>query len=422
MANNTFFVSSSSKDVFWVSMLVAGLRNEGFDVWYDLNSLKGDTSYINLTVQEIRNRDFFLIILSPDALSSIWVQYELNFALRMNKIIIPIIHKPTQVQGFLQLRQMINATHLSTPEVVQQITTSLRQLNYNELQVNPSITSPDSQLQFTAFHPKEVFVQKNYTLLVYAHLDTVLLEIRQNAQQFSSEISAEPRESSVYAQNRIPEGTLLTFIPTFEGVTFNPPEMTLIWEQPWQRANFSFRAKKELAGYAGNGEIAIFAGPFIVAKMRISMLFTDDSGSHEETEEKNPNTSEIRGYPYNKLFVSYSHMDTDIVLEIREMYKALGLLVNIDIESLRTGEDFSEGLMKLIEEANIFQLFWSKNAAKSTYVEKEWRHALSCTTNNGVGFILPVFWELPAYPCPSELSHLHFTYLKISNKQQEESR
>jgi hypothetical protein len=54
----------------------------------------------------------------------------------------------------------------------------------------------------------------------------------------------------------------------------------------------------------------------------------------------------------------------------------------------------------------IFYLFWSKNASKSEWVEREWKCALN---HGGIDFIDPVPLVSPdEAPPPSELAELHF--------------
>ena len=67
-------------------------------------------------------------------------------------------------------------------------------------------------------------------------------------------------------------------------------------------------------------------------------------------------------------------------------------------------------LLELIDEADIFKLFWSTNSMKSEYVRRQWEHAL---TLRRVVFIRPTYWEVPMPQStnpplpPEELARLH---------------
>lgn len=86
----------------------------------------------------------------------------------------------------------------------------------------------------------------------------------------------------------------------------------------------------------------------------------------------------------------------------------------IDKASLRTGERWREALLQLIEEADLFQLFWSKASSRSRYVAEEWQHALSLQGRKGKRFIRPVYWQSPWPPPPEQLEHLHFASLDLT--------
>jgi hypothetical protein len=85
-----------------------------------------------------------------------------------------------------------------------------------------------------------------------------------------------------------------------------------------------------------------------------------------------------------------------------------------DVVDLRAGEKWEEQLLRLIEEADVFQLFWSTNSMCSPFVRQEWEHALVLDRSN---FIRPTYWEIPMPessdpPLPPEaLRRLHFHWL-----------
>ena len=67
--------------------------------------------------------------------------------------------------------------------------------------------------------------------------------------------------------------------------------------------------------------------------------------------------------------------------------------------------------MRMIERANIFQLFWSENSSQSEYCRQEWQYALQL--NREEGFIRPVYWKDPIPSPPSELSAIHFDFAPL---------
>lgn len=257
---------------------------------------------------------------------------------------------------------------------------------------------------FTAIYPKECKIETWHTLLVYAHLLSVVQDVRQDAQRFKDQFPTR-KETNSSSFTKIIRGTELTIVPSCDGLVFNPERVVLKWLEDYHRADFRFRADKSLANDAARGQIAIYAGPIIVGTLRLAMLLN-------EADSQVPVENEEHSSMYHKedIFVSYSHKDSNVVLACQKAYKALGFNVFIDIDTLRAGQVWNEELMKMIDNATIFQLFWSQNSSKSQYCQQEWQHALKW---NKEGFIRPVYWEFPMPEPPEELSRYHFDYIQF---------
>ena len=281
----------------------------------------------------------------------------------------------------------------------QQETKVQERLTQRSLEEPPSF----KQIQFTAFYPSAAAVDDWKTLLVYVFLPSAAGDIAADASLFRHEMGVHPRTSDAISQNRIAQGMQITVVPECAGVTFNPPVQSFAWFEDWHRAIFRFSAARSLADSEGNGTITIYAGPLLIGALKISLLFDEPSFSRVETYETE------KGDAYQQLFVSYSHKDTTIVQACRAVYRALGMEVLIDIDKLRSGQVWNKELMSMIDNSDIFQLFWSENSANSPYVRQEWMHALKC--NKGAGFIRPIYWKKPIVPPPADLAHLHFAYL-----------
>ncbi len=70
--------------------------------------------------------------------------------------------------------------------------------------------------------------------------------------------------------------------------------------------------------------------------------------------------------------------------------------------------------MRLIDRADIFQLFWSQNSAQSKFCREEWEYALSLSNAKGSGFIRPVYWQKPLVQPPDDLEALHFAFVPLA--------
>jgi hypothetical protein len=202
----------------------------------------------------------------------------------------------------------------------------------------------------------------------------------------------------------LPHGTNITIVPECRGVLFNPRRVTLQWSEDWHRSIFRFSARRDLAGLSRNGRINIFAGPLLVGTLRMAMLF-------EEQERIDPliEDAAISTKPYEGIFVSYSHHDKVVMQACQDMYRTLGFDALLQIDQMRSWQELNASVRAGIEQAEVFQLFWSEHAAKSEYVRQEWEYALSL--NRGESFMRPVYWEVPLVKPPDTLAPFYFSYL-----------
>ena len=107
-------------------------------------------------------------------------------------------------------------------------------------------------------------------------------------------------------------------------------------------------------------------------------------------------------------FASYASPDrADVERSVQGIETgAANLDVFIDVDKLRAGQDWLEKINAYISTSDILYLFWSRNAAKSQWVDKEWRLGFQL---KGLPFISPFPLESPELvPPPAELSSLHF--------------
>ena len=263
----------------------------------------------------------------------------------------------------------------------------------------------DDEVHFSAFHPRTISPNTWHKLLVYAHLDSALSEIATDAGQILGKAAREYRQAQASATIGIAKGTEITLVPQAEGLVFQPPQARLVWSDDWQRADFEMQATGLRVGHVIEGSIACYVGPLLIADIRLPVVVT----SPNETVEGLPPSQDIQtAKMYQAVFASYSHADTAIVEAVEKAYKALGMDYLRDVMTLKSGQNWSDELLNMIDRADIFQLFWSSSASQSTYVEQEWRHALALKSKKGPAFIRPVYWEKTVPFVPDALSSIHF--------------
>lgn len=90
------FLSHSSKDRAFVVRLVRILKQNQISFWYSETDIQGAKQWHDEIGHALATCDWFLIVLTPDAIRSPWVKRELLFALeqkRYNEKIIPLLYK-----------------------------------------------------------------------------------------------------------------------------------------------------------------------------------------------------------------------------------------------------------------------------------------------------------------------------------------
>lgn len=114
---NEVFVSHSSVDRQFVNGLVDVLRRHGIPVWYSETNIQGAQQWHDEIGAALRRCDWFVLVLSPDAVASKWVKRELLYSLLQDRFegrIAPLLHRPctpNDLSWTLSQMQMIDFSH-----------------------------------------------------------------------------------------------------------------------------------------------------------------------------------------------------------------------------------------------------------------------------------------------------------------------
>jgi hypothetical protein len=269
---------------------------------------------------------------------------------------------------------------------------------------------PDHEVSFTAGYPGLVTPLIWYSLSVYVHLGRLQGEVDQHITSDARHFGLQPAVSKTPASTPLPKGTQLQVSPEVQGVVFNPPAQEVRWLEDLQHVLFRMQATPDAAGRAVLGAVEVRAGPLLVGQVPLSIRVRGANEPQEGSEAPAASTARL----FSSIFASYAHKDDHVVRAFAEAYRALGIDVLVDKASLRAGDRWQAVLSRLIEEADLFQLFWSKAASRSRYVAEEWQHALQLQDRKGERFIRPLYWNRPLPRPPAELKHLHFAPLDLT--------
>lgn len=114
MKKPKIFVCHSSKDQAFVRWLVARLKEDGIETWFDEVEIKiGEPIYQKIN-EGLKHSDFFAIVLSKASVVSKWVQEELGSASNMEKysnrgiFVLPLLLEKCDVPPLLLNRRYAN--------------------------------------------------------------------------------------------------------------------------------------------------------------------------------------------------------------------------------------------------------------------------------------------------------------------------
>lgn len=93
-------ISHSSLNREFVTHLADTLRRHGLPVWYSQTNILGAQQWHDEIGEALRRCDWFLLVLSPQSVESMWVKREAMFALQQNRFenkIVPVISQSCDV-------------------------------------------------------------------------------------------------------------------------------------------------------------------------------------------------------------------------------------------------------------------------------------------------------------------------------------
>jgi hypothetical protein len=271
----------------------------------------------------------------------------------------------------------------------------------------------NDNIRFTAYRPAILVPGKWRRMMVFTHLDepSALIEIETRARQvlgadsYGSVIIGEHDKYRDIVETRFPTSreSEITLVPEVPGVRFSPPRRSFSWTTGLRMYEESFfiYAPLSLADKSARGQISVFFQQLLLAEIALDLRVANDPAFKEDSWAKGVDRR------FRKVFASYSNHDEEVV-EAMDQTQAIGNEYLRKVLRMRSGQQWSERSLAMIADADIFQLFWSRNAAQSTYVEKEWRHAIGLQRE---GFVRPVHWEIPMPEAPEPLRRLRFCFL-----------
>ena len=105
------FLSYSSLDQDFATKIAELLCRHGIPVWHGPTSIRGGEQWQDEIGDALERCDWFVILLSPNSMKSMWVKRELTFALeerRYDKCIVPVV---IRLGNYRKLSWTLSARH-----------------------------------------------------------------------------------------------------------------------------------------------------------------------------------------------------------------------------------------------------------------------------------------------------------------------
>jgi serine/threonine protein kinase len=254
----------------------------------------------------------------------------------------------------------------------------------------------DENVQFTVFRPRVVEPSRWYPMLAFAHLaerrpdspkdePDPIERVRRQAARILGKRSHEYRNTTTDSRHAVPQAGEITFLPSIPGIEFDPERRVFRWLTDEHGEEFQLRASPELHGQTARGRLSVYLGMILLAEVDLAISVDRNPAPPPQSQP----AQEDSARPYRRIFASYSHADAEVVRQFDRYVQALGDRYLIDVRDLRAGEIWNKRLARLINEADVFQLFWSSRSMVSPHVEREWRYALRVRPKTGFSIPRP---------------------------------
>ncbi|MEM6529217.1 MAG: hypothetical protein AAF653_13045, partial [Chloroflexota bacterium] len=261
-------------------------------------------------------------------------------------------------------------------------------------------------MRFTVYYPKELLPNEWQPIKAYAYVgyavDAIAVDAEGGDPGKVPEILYDRNRTARY---RIPEGAHVTVTPRMKGFQFNPHSVNIGFYRTWHRFDFEMRAVNARLDEATNGYLTFTVDGLVVADVPMSVYVARGLNRNQ-----NDMTRRVTRRPYRSVYASFADEDGHLAGRLRRIYDALGMYNMRDLMQLREENGWNEDMPGAIEDAEIFQLFWSEAAAGSEAVERELAAARD-RAESVENFIRVAYWEQPPARLPESLRHVDSEYV-----------
>lgn len=259
----------------------------------------------------------------------------------------------------------------------------------------------EASLQFLASYPRTLVPGEWQPVSVYVYKGFIIDRVMKDAQVNNAaydDSHAVPHSGA--GDRQIPSGLRIVARPHMAGFQFNPGQVSIEFHEDWHRLDFRVRALDASPNLSHVGFVTVNVEGIVVADVPLIISVASSADGRRTV------GSPVRPYQYP--FACYSPQDHAVVMRLQRVQKVMRLPFLRELIELHEQEQWDDRLLRMIDRADVFQLFWSRHAAASEIVAREWRHAVGLTYKER--FVRPVYLSPDAPELPDELSGQHSSF------------
>ena len=217
----------------------------------------------------------------------------------------------------------------------------------------------------SVFAPAEVKRKSWLHIQVYLHLYEETEKVKMLAKE--SQKDAERRDY-IPLQCQLKKGDEVEVLLHIYGEKLLYSERkNLVWQGTFTKCNFNYLVPENI----GVDELSCVAvltvnGAHVGEMSFITQIVEQPRDLHPK----------VSARQYKKIFISYAHQDELQVAPMARAYEAQGIDYFFDRHYLKPGDIYPLKIREYIDNADLFVLCWSANAAQSEYVDLERRQAM----------------------------------------------
>jgi len=261
----------------------------------------------------------------------------------------------------------------------------------------------EDEVRLCAFACAECFAGDECLVQVWLYLPEQAEEVKQRAQD--ADVEALRRDES-HVEVAVSRGERLLVTLSARGLEIDVPTAKLTWDGLPARAYFTVGVPLESRPSMKNVSATLIRENVPVGLL----MFALKVKAEEEVKIKEKVNVTTQAYVRPRTaYVCYASEDRAEVAKRVQMLRAQDIECFMDVLTLKPDQKWENVFYSLIDQADVFYLFWSEAAARSPHVAREAAYALIHKATHGrPSKIVPLALGGLRTPVPAWLEELHF--------------